>query len=194
MAFTTADIRKGLCMKHDGKLHIVLEFQHVKPGKGPAFVRTKLKCLENGKIIDFTFSSGHNIEPVRIENREYQYLYPEGEGFVFMNTETFEQVNISEFLVEGKEFMREGEIVNVLFNADDETPLSCELKPHLVFEIASAEDAVKGNTATNATKKATIETGAEINVPLFIKQGDFVKIDTRTGEYLERVSADKVKR
>jgi elongation factor P len=123
---TTADIKNGLCIKHNDKLFQVIEFQHVKPGKGPAFVRTKIRQIESGKVLDHTFSAGHKIETVRIENREYQYLYQEGSDFVFMNNETFEQVNIPAKMIEKPLFLMEGMVCNILFHAEEETPLVVE--------------------------------------------------------------------
>lgn len=184
---TTADIKNGLCIKHNEKLFQIIEFQHVKPGKGPAFVRTKMRQIESGKVLDHTFSSGHKIEPVRIENREYQYLYEEGESFVFMNNETFEQVNIPKAMVEKPQFLQEGMTVNILFHAEEEMPLVIELPMHIISEVTYTEPGVKGDTATNSMKPATIATGAEVRVPLFIDNGEVIKIDTRTGIYVERV-------
>ncbi len=184
---TTADIKNGLCINHNGKLCQIIEFQHVKPGKGPAFVRTKMRQIEAGKVLDFTFSAGHKIEVVRIENREYQYLYQEGDTYVFMNNETFEQVNIPAAMVEKPLFLQEGMICNILFHAEEEMPLVLELPMHIISEITYTEPGVKGDTATNSMKPATIATGAEIRVPLFIDNGEVIKIDTRTGVYVERV-------
>ena len=184
---TTADIRNGLCIKHNEKLFQIIEFQHVKPGKGPAFVRTKMRQIESGKVLDHTFSAGHKIDPVRIENREYQYLYQEGSEFVFMNNETFEQVNIPAKMIEKPLFLQEGMVVNILFHAEEETPLVVDLPMYIVSEVTYTEPGVKGDTATNSMKPATIATGAEVKVPLFIDNGETIKIDTRTGVYVERV-------
>jgi len=183
----TSDIKNGVCIKHNDKLFQVIEFQHVKPGKGPAFVRTKIRQIESGRVLDHTFSAGHKIEIVRIENREYQYLYEEGESFVFMNNETFEQVNIPKTMVEKPLFLQEGMTCNILFHAEEEMPLVVELPMYIVTEIAYTEPGVKGDTATNTMKPATISTGAEIRVPLFIDMGETIKVDTRTGVYMERV-------
>ncbi|MES2555105.1 MAG: elongation factor P [Bacteroidota bacterium] len=186
---TTADIRNGLCMKHNDKLCQVIEFQHVKPGKGPAFVRTKLRMIETGKVIDNTFSAGHKIEVVRIENREYQYLYQEGAEYVFMNNETFEQVNIPGKMIDKPGFLLEGMVCNILYHADEEMPLVLELPMYIISEVTYTEPGVKGDTATNSMKPATIATGAEVRVPLFIDMGEVIKIDTRTGVYVERVKS-----
>jgi len=183
----TSDIRNGLCIKHNEKLFQIIEFQHVKPGKGPAFVRTKLRQIESGKVLDHTFSAGHKIEPVRIENREYQYLYQEGSEFVFMNNETFEQVNIPAKMIEKPLFLQEGMVVNILFHAEEEMPLVVDLPMYIISEITYTEPGVKGDTATNSMKPATIATGAEVRVPLFIDNGEVIKVDTRTGIYVERV-------
>ncbi len=184
---TTSDIKNGLCLNLNGKLVQIIEFQHVKPGKGPAFVRTKLRNIETGKVVDHTFSAGHKIDIVRIENREYQYLYKEGDSYVFMNTETFDQINIPEKMVEKPEFLTEGMVCNILFHAEEELPLVLELPMHIITEVTYTEPGVKGDTATNAMKPATISTGAEIRVPLFINTGETIKVDTRTGTYVERV-------
>ena len=184
---TTADIRNGLCIKHNEKLFQIIEFQHVKPGKGPAFVRTKMRQIESGRVLDHTFSAGHKIEPVRIENREYQYLYQETESYIFMNNETYEQVNIPLNMIEKPQFLQESMIVNILFHAEEEMPLVVELPMYIVSEVTYTEPGVKGDTATNSMKPATIATGAEVKVPLFIDNGEVIKVDTRTGVYVERV-------
>jgi elongation factor P len=184
---TTADIKNGLCIKFNDKLFQIIEFQHVKPGKGPAFVRTKMRQIETGKVIDNTFSAGHKIEPVRIENREYQYLYQEGEDYVFMNSETFEQVNIPGKMIEKPLFLQEGMMCTILFHAEEEMPLVVELPMYIISKVTYTEPGVKGDTATNSMKPATIETGAEVKVPLFIDNDEVIKIDTRTGIYVERV-------
>lgn len=183
----TSDIKNGLCIKHNGKLFQIIEFQHVKPGKGPAFVRTKMRQIESGKVLDHTFSAGHKIETVRIENRDYQYLYQDGDFYVFMNSKNYEQVNISLSMVEKAEFLQEGMMVNILFHAEEEIPLVIDLPMYIVSEITYTEPGIKGDTATNSMKPATIATGAEIRVPLFINTGEVIKVDTRTGIYVERV-------
>ena len=183
----TSDIRNGLCIRHSNDIYSVVEFQHVKPGKGPAFVRTKLKSLTTGKVVDNTFPAGHKIDVVRVERRKYQFLYNDDFGFHFMNNETYEQATISEKLIDNPKFLKEGNQVDILFNSEDEAPLQLELPQYLVFEITYTEPGVKGDTATNTLKPAKIETGAEIKVPLFINEGDSVKIDSQTGAYMERV-------
>jgi elongation factor P len=186
---TTSDIKNGLCMNYNGKLVTVVEFQHVKPGKGPAFVRTKLKEIESGKVVDNTFSAGHKIDVVRIETRSYQYLYPEGAGYHFMNTENYEQVFIQQSMVENSQYLKEGIICTIVFHADEEIPLTVELPNYIDAEVTYTEPGIKGDTATNTLKPATIDTGAEIKVPLFINIGDQIKVDTRSGEYSERIKA-----
>jgi elongation factor P len=184
---TTADIRNGLCIDMNNDIWQIIDFQHVKPGKGNAFVRTRIKSLTTGKVLDNTFPSGHTIYPVRIERRTYQFLYRDETGYHFMNNETFDQVTLDDDMVEGKEFYKEGQEIDILFHAETEKPLFCELPAHIVLEITYAEPGVKGNTATNAYKNATLETGASIQVPLFVDAGDKIKIDSRTFEYIERV-------
>ncbi len=183
----TSDIKNGLCIKHNDKLFQVIEFQHVKPGKGPAFVRTKMRSIETGRVLDNTFSAGHKIDIVRIENREYQYLYEEEDYFIFMNNESYEQVSIAKSMVEKPGFLQEGMICTILFHAEEELPLVVELPMHIISEVTYTEPGVKGDTATNSMKAATIATGAEVKVPLFIDMGEVIKIDTRTGIYVERV-------
>lgn len=183
---TTSDIRNGLCIKHNDKLYSVVEFQHVKPGKGNAFVRTKLKNLESGKNIEHTFPAGHKIDPVRIERREHQFLYEENGGYHFMNNETYDQVFIMKDLVENHQFLKEGMVCEVVFHAEEEMPLNVDLPQHIEAEVTYTEPGIKGDTATNTLKPATIDTGAEVRVPLFINIGDAIKVDTRTGDYLER--------
>jgi len=183
----TADIRKGLCMDFNNDVWQVVDFQHVKPGKGNAFVRTKIKSLTTGKVLENTFPSGATINTVRVERRTFQYLYKDETGYSFMNQETFDQVTLDEAMVEGKEFFKEGQEIDILFHAETEKPLFCELPAHIVLEVTFAEQSVKGNTATNAFKNATLETGANIMVPMFVNSGDVIKIDTRSFEYVERV-------
>lgn len=184
---TTADIRNGLCIKFNDKISQIIEFQHVKPGKGPAFVRTKMRIIETGKVIDNTFSAGHKIEIVRVENREYQYLYQEDQDYIFMNNETFEQVTIPAKMIERPAFLLEGMVCSILYDANDEVPLVVELPMYLISEVTYTEPGIKGDTATNSMKAATIATGAEVKVPLFIDMGEIIKVDTRTGVYVERV-------
>lgn len=184
---STSDIKNGLCIVHNGSIYKVIEFQHVKPGKGPAFVRTKLKSLTTGKVLDNTIPAGHKIETVRVETRAYQYLYQDDQGFHFMNNEDYNQIFLQEAMIDSPQFLKEGQNVVIVFNAEDESPLTCDLPPHVILEVTSTEPGVKGNTATNATKPAVLETGANINVPLFINENDKIKIDTAKGAYMERI-------
>jgi elongation factor P len=184
---TTSDIRNGLCIRYNHDIFKVTEFLHVKPGKGPAFVRTKLKSVTTGKVIDNTFSSGHKIEEVRVETHKYQFLYKEGEFYYFMHVEDFTQIRLLQAALDMPNLLKEGEVVTILINTEDNLPLSVDMPPHVVLEVTQTEPGLKGNTATNATKSATLETGAEVNVPLFINEGDKVKVETEKGTYKERI-------
>lgn len=184
---TTSDIKNGLCLRYNNGIYTITEFQHVKPGKGPAFVRTKLKNVETGKTIDNTFPAGHKIDVVRVERRKYQYLYNDDSGYHFMNDETYEQTFIKEEIINAPQFLKEGNYAEIVFDAEEEVPLTCELPASLVLEVTYTEPGEKGNTATNAFKPATVETGAEVRVPLFINEGDFIKINTASGDYSERI-------
>ncbi len=184
---TTADIRNGMCIDLDGQFFFVAEFLHVKPGKGAAFVRTKLRNVKTGRIIDKTFNAGVKLEEVRIERRPYQYLYKDDMGYNFMNTETFEQISIPGEVIEGVQFLKEGDMVEVQVHAATETVLTAEMPQTVILEVTYTEPGLKGDTATNATKPATVETGAEVRVPLFINEGEKIKINTSDGSYVERV-------
>lgn len=184
---STSDIRNGLCIKFNNDIFKIVEFLHVKPGKGPAFVRTKLKSLTSGKTLDNTFSAGHKIDVVRVETHTFQYLYNEGNDYHFMNTESFEQITLDKNVLDTPELLKEGTNVMVQINTETELPLSVDMPASIVLEVTYTEPGVKGNTATNATKPATVETGAQVNVPLFINEGDKIKIDTASGNYIERV-------
>ena len=184
---TTSDIRKGLCIKYSNDIFKIIEFLHVKPGKGPAFVRTKLKSVTTGKVIDKTFSAGHKIEDIRIETQKYQYLYNEGDQFHFMNTDDYNQISIDKNILETPDLLKEGELVSISINTEDGMPLSADMPASVILEVTHTEPGVKGNTATNATKPATMETGASVNVPLFINEGDKIKVDTEKGHYIERI-------
>ncbi|PKP30428.1 MAG: elongation factor P, partial [Bacteroidetes bacterium HGW-Bacteroidetes-17] len=161
--------------------------QHVKPGKGPAFVRTKLKNLKTGKVIPNTFTAGVKINTQRVERRPYQFLYKEGETYHFMNSETFEQTFFSSEIISAPQFLKEGDSVEVLYHAETETPLSCDMPAYVDLKVTYTEPGDRGNTATNTFKDATVETGAIVKVPLFINTGERIKVDTRSGEYSERV-------
>jgi elongation factor P len=184
---STQDIKKGLTIDFKNDLYTVVDFQHVKPGKGGAFVRTKLKSITTGKVVDQTWNSGEEIKPVRVQRRKYQYLYKDESGYSFMDQNTFDQVTLAEEMVVGYEFIKEGQEVEISFHAETDKPLTCDLPIHVILELTYAEPAVKGDTANNPMKKATLETGAEIMVPMFVNEGIKIKVDTRTGEYVERV-------
>ena len=184
---STSDIRNGLCIHYNHDIYKIIEFLHVKPGKGPAFVRTKLKSVTTGKVVDNTFSAGHKIDEVRVETHKFQYLYNEGDTFHFMNTEDYNQITLERNTLDAPALLKEGEVVTVLINSEDQAPLSVDMPASVILEVTHTEPGVKGNTATNATKPATVETGARVNVPLFINEGDKIKIETAKGTYKERV-------
>ncbi len=184
---TTSDIRKGMCLELNSDTFTIVEFQHVKPGKGAAFVRTKIKSLTTGRTLDHTFSAGHKVQEVRVERRQFQFLYNDDMGYHFMNNETYDQVALPKELIDNAGLLKEGMNVDVIYHTAKEMPLTMEMPQYVTMEITYTEPGLKGDTATNAQKPATIETGAEIRVPLFINQGDIVKLDTKTGAYVERV-------
>ena len=184
---STADFKNGLCLKHNNDIFKIVEFQHVKPGKGGAFVRTKLKSLTTGRVLDHTFNAGVKVETARVETRKFQFLYKDDSGYNFMDNDTYEQVLIEEKLVDNAGLMKEGQEVDIIFHAESETPLSCELPTHVVLVVESTEPGLKGDTATNTLKPAKLETGHEIRIPLFVNEGEKIKVDTRTNEYVERV-------
>ena len=184
---TTADFRNGLCFNYNGFPWKIESFLHVTPGKGPAFVRTKIRNLTTGRLLENTFTSGVKIDVIRVENRKYQFLYAEGEDYHLMNNDDYEQILMPKNNIDNVQFLKEGETVEVLFHADEGLPLSAQVPSHVTLEIAHTEPGVKGNTATNTFKPANTETGADIQVPLFINEGDKIKIDTEKGTYLERV-------
>ena len=187
MATTTSDIRNGLCIRHNNDIYKVVEFLHVKPGKGPAFVRTKLKSVTNGKVVDNTFPAGRKIDDVRVETHKFQFLYNEGETYHFMNQEDYNQISLEKSALDAPDLMKEGEVVTIIINSEDSMPLSVDMPASVVLEVTHTEPGVKGNTATNATKPATVESGATVNVPLFINEGDKIKVETTKGTYQERV-------
>lgn len=184
---TTADFRNGLCLEFNNDLYAIVEFQHVKPGKGAAFVRTKLKSLTTGKVIENTFNSGVKVTTARVERRPHQYLFRDDTGFHFMDMNSFEQINLPEEMIENADLIKDGQEVDILFHAEMEKPLSCDLPPFVELTVTYTEPGIRGDTATNTTKPATLETGAEIQVPLFINEGEKIKVDTRTRSYSERV-------
>ena len=181
------DIKKGTCIRMDGKLYFCIDFLHVKPGKGNTIMRTTLKDVVSGRVLEKRFNIGEALEDVRVERRPYQFLYMEGSDYIFMNQETYDQIPIAKDLITGVEYMKESDIVEVVSDADTETILYAEMPVKTVLRITHSEPGIKGDTATNATKPATLETGVEIRVPLFINEGELVQVDTRDGSYLQRV-------
>ncbi len=181
------DIKKGTCIRMDGKLYFCIDFLHVKPGKGNTFMRTTLKDVVDGYVLERRFNIGEKLEDVRVERRPYQFLYMEGEDYIFMNNETFDQHPIAKELITGVDFLKEGMEVEVVSDATTETVLYAELPTKVVLQISYTEPGLKGDTATNTLKPATLETGAEIRVPLFITEGEYVEVDTRDGSYVGRV-------
>jgi elongation factor P len=183
------DVKNGTCIRLDGRLYFVIEFLHVKPGKGNTFVRTKLKDVVNGRVIDRTFQIGFKLEDVRVERRPYQFLYKEGEDFIFMNQETYDQIPIAHDLITGVDYLKEEMIVDVVTDSSTETILFAEVPTKVQLKITYTEPGLKGDTATNASKPATVETGATVRVPLFINEGETIEVDTRDGSYQGRVKA-----
>jgi elongation factor P len=186
---STADFRNGLVIEFNDDLFTIVSFQHVKPGKGPAFVRTKLKSIKTGRVLDNTFSSGTKVNVARVERRPYQYLYRDDLGFYFMHLETFEQIHVNEEVIDSPEFLKEGQNVEVVIHADTETVLSVELPQFVVVEITYTEPGLRGDTANNALKQAKIETGGTVMVPLFVNVGDKIRIDTGNRTYIERAKS-----
>jgi elongation factor P len=186
---STQDFRNGLVLNWKNDIWQIVEFQHVKPGKGGAFVRGKLKNVRNGKIVDTTFRAGEKVETVRVERRQMQYLYEDELGLHFMNTETYEQRTLRADMVEGKEFIKEGGTIDVLIDASTEEPLNVELPRQVELTVTQTDPGLKGDTAQGATKPATLESGATVQVPLFINEGDVVRVDVESESYQTRVSA-----
>ncbi len=184
----TSDFRNGLIIKFKHDLYSIVEFQHVKPGKGGAFVRSTLKNLKNGKVLDNTFRAGESVEVVRVERRKYQYLYRDGEFLVCMDNDTYEQLNVpAEYFGDGVDYLKESEEVDILFNGTE--IINVEIPIFVNLKVTETEPGFRGDTATGATKPAILETGATINVPLFINVEDILRVDTRTGGYVERVKS-----
>jgi elongation factor P len=182
----TSDFRNGLIIKFKNDLYSIVEFQHVKPGKGGAFVRSTLKNLKNGKVLDNTFRAGEKVDTVRVERKKYQYLYKEADSLVCMDNETFEQINVpADMFGDGVGYLKESEEVDILFNGSE--IISVEAPVFAILKVIETEPGFKGNTATGALKPAKLETGVTVNVPLFINADDMLKVDTRTGDYVERV-------
>jgi len=171
----------------DGKLYFCIDFLHVKPGKGNTIMRTTLKDVVSGRVLEKRFNIGESLEDVRVERRAYQYLYMEGEDYIFMNQETFDQIPIAKDLITGVDYMKEGDVVEVVSDADTNTILYAEMPVKTTLRVTHSEPGIKGDTATNTLKPATLETGVEIRVPLFIDEGELVLVDTRDGSYLQRV-------
>ncbi|MDI6400929.1 elongation factor P [Balneolaceae bacterium ANBcel3] len=184
---STSDFRNGLTILLNGEIYSITEFLHVKPGKGGAFVRSKLKGVVNGKVLDKTFRAGESVEAVRVERRPYQFLYKDGDVYYFMHKETFDQIPIPEEKLDRFEYLKESQDVQVVVRAENEEILFAEIPDQVVMEVTETEPGVKGDTAQGATKPATLESGVTIQVPLFINQGDKVKVNTKEGSYLERV-------
>ena len=181
------DIKKGTCIRMDGKLYFCIDFLHVKPGKGNTIMRTTLKDVVSGRVLEKRFNIGEALEDVRVERRPYKYLYMDGADYIFMNQETYDQVPIAKDLITGVDFMKESDIVEVVSDADTNTILFAEMPVKTNLRVTHSEPGIKGDTATNATKPATLETGVEVRVPLFINEGDLIQVDTRDGSYLQRV-------
>ena len=183
------DIKIGTAIRMDGKLYFCIDFLHVKPGKGNTFMRTKLKDVVSGYVLERRFNIGEKLEDVRVERRPYQYLYKEGEDFIFMNQETYDQLPIAKEIINGVDFLLEGMIVDVVSDASTETILYADVPVKVQMKITYTEPGLQGDTATNTLKPATVESGAEVRVPLFINEGDIIEIDTRDGSYVSRVTS-----
>ncbi|MEO5968111.1 MAG: elongation factor P [Ferruginibacter sp.] len=184
---TTADVRTGLILKIDGNLYSVIEFGQNKTARAAAKVWAKLKGVDNSKTIEITWNSGETIHPVRVEKKPFQYLYKDDTGYSFMDTETFEQITVPEEMVDFPKFLKDGQEVSVLINGETELPMGVELPDKIVLLVTYSEPGMKGDTATRTLKPATVETGATVNVPLFVNEGELIRINTKSGDYLERV-------
>lgn len=183
------DIKKGTCIRMDGKLYFCIDFLHVKPGKGNTFMRTKLKDVVNGYVLERRFNIGEKLEDVRVERRPYQFLYKEGEDYIFMNQETYDQVPIPKDQINGVDYLLEGMVAEVVSDASTETILYADLPVKVQMKVTYTEPGIKGDTATNSLKPATVESGATVRVPLFINEGEIIEVDTRDGSYVGRVKA-----
>ena len=184
---TTSDMRTGLILKIDGNLYTVIEFGQNKTARAAAKVWAKLKGIDNGRTIEQTWNSGETIFPVRVEKKPYQFLYKDDSGYTFMDTETYEQVTVSESMVDAPQFLKDGQEVSVLINGETDLPMGVELPDKIVLLVTYSEPGVKGDTATRTLKPATVETGATVNVPLFVNEGEMIRVNTKTGDYVERV-------
>jgi elongation factor P len=183
----TADISRGMILKLDGSLYTVVEFGENKTARAAAKVWAKLKGVDNNRSIEKTWNSGDNIFPVRVEKRTYQFLYKDDSGYNFMDSETFEQVALQENLVDAPQFLKDGQEVGILINTETEQPMSVELPDKIVLLVTYTEPGLRGDTATRTLKPATVETGATVGVPLFVNEGEKIRVNTKTGEYVERV-------
>jgi elongation factor P len=184
---TTSDISRGMIIKLDGSLYSVVEFGENKTARAAAKVWAKLKGVDNSRSIEKTWNSGDSIHPVRVERKDYQFLYKDDTGYTFMDTETFEQFAVGEQMIDAPQFLRDGQEVSMLINTETEQPMSVELPDKIVVRVTYSEPGVKGDTATRTLKPATVETGATVNVPLFVNEGELIRVNTKTGEYVERV-------
>ena len=184
----TSDFRNGFTMIWNDDIWSIVEFMHVKPGKGGAFVRTKLKNVRNGKVVDNTFRAGEKVKTARVERRKCQFLYEDDLGLHFMNTDTYEQFSLPAEMVDRRDYIKDGGLVDIIFHAETEQPLSTEITTNVELVVTETEPGIKGDTATGATKPATLESGAVVNVPLFINEGDTIRVNTETGAYVTRVS------
>jgi elongation factor P len=182
----TSDFRNGLIIKFKNDLYTITDFQHVKPGKGGAFVRSTLKNLKTGRVLDNTWRSGESVEVVRVERKTYQFLYKESDSLVLMDNDTYEQINVPQETIEGQKFLKEGEQIDILLD-DADAIVTAEIPIFVELKVVETEPGFKGDTATNTLKPAKMETGAVVNIPLFVNEDEIIKVDTRTGEYVERV-------
>jgi elongation factor P len=183
----TADISRGMIIKLEGSLYTVIDFGENKTARAAAKVWAKLKGLDNNRSIEKTWNSGDNIFPIRVERKDFQFLYKDDTGYSFMDNETFDQITMNENMVDAPLFLKEGQQVSVLVNTDTELPMSVELPDKIILKVTYSEPGVRGDTATRTLKQATVETGATVNVPLFVNEGELIKINSKTGEYVERV-------
>ena len=184
---TTADMRSGLIIKVDGSLYTVIDFGQNKTARAAAKVWAKLKGVDNNRTIEVTWNSGETIFPVRVEKKSYQYLYKDDTGYSFMDTENFEQITVPESMVDAPRFLKDGQEVSVLINGETDQPMGVELPDKIVLLVTYSEPGMKGDTATRTLKPATVETGATVNVPLFVNEGELIRVNAKTGEYVERV-------
>jgi elongation factor P len=184
---TTSDMRTGLILKVDGSLYTVIEFGQNKTARAAAKVWAKLKGVDNNRTIELTWNSGETIFPVRVEKKPYQYLYKDDTGYSFMDTETYEQITVAPNMVDAPQFLKDGQEVSVLINGETDQPMGVELPDKIVVMVTYSEPGVRGDTATRTLKPATVVTGATVNVPLFVNEGELIKVNTKTGEYVERV-------